>query len=994
MSWLNIPYNETHPSWMNAEALHTLSSGYLLPGETPRDMMNRLASTAGKINDDPTLSDDLLHCLWQGWIGAASPVASNFGTNRGQPISCFSVHPSDSVSSIYSHLKEVAQLSKNGGGVGNYFGDVRPAGAPISGGGKSTGVVPWMQQYDLCARVVSQGGVRRGSFAFYLPIDHPDVPELLRAKDHTKGDPRTWLDSNIALTITDEWVESMIAGDTLKHELFAEVLKTRMISGSPYLIFIDNVNNQNPSCYIERGLSVKTSNLCFTAETLVAVADGRNSVPIKDLVNTSFPVYSARQRMYRSTELKNQWVTEIKNAVAFKTGTREVTEVELEDGSTFKCTPDHLLARRDCSWVEAEFSVGETLEPFSSFVNEFGHRMINTTTNGHSRQSRLIWESVHGEAPTGYHIDHITSGGGDNIENLQILGKEAHLEKTSREREGLGNPVHKVDPDFHSKYIAAAVTGKKNPRFSGIDNYELIELGREIYKETGTFTKQDYLTLRERGYNVPYSFSNYRFGGSFSKYRSYVLDEDIYRGEYEVGPEAPVNARKEHIERKKSKVSEIRRNGLRIVSVQSLGVEDVYDLRVEDNHNFFIITKTGDINSGVLVHNCSEIFLHTDENHSFVCVLSSLNLSRYDEYKNWKSPLSGRTVPQIGIHFLEAVVSEFIRKAKDKVGMGRAVRFAEKSRALGLGVMGLHSLYQLHGLPVKTQEARALNIETSRWVKEEAVKASQELAEKFGEPEWCKGTGMRHTHLIAIAPTKTNSVICGAGTEGIEPRDRNYYVAKQGKGTYVRKNLYLEKIFCERNIGPEVWDQILEAKGSVQNLDCLTEHEKEVFKTAREVDQFELIKQASDRQPYVCQGQSLNLFPDPQSDAAYLTRLHLSAWKMKLKSLYYLKGSSLLTNKEVIPALIVSREGCPWCEKLRGELSADGVRYEEITKKEAEEKGFWNPDWKTVPQLWIYKKHIGGYTEYMKYKEDNSTRKINLNDEHPSDYKECRSCEA
>ena len=809
----------THPCWMNEEALHTLSSGYLLPGETPRDMMTRLSSTASKINEDPYLNDDLFHCLWSGWIGASSPVASNFGTNRGQAISCFSTHLTDSVSSIYSHLKEVAQLSKSGGGVGNYFGDVRPAGSPITGGGKSTGVVPWMRQYDLCARVVSQGGVRRGSFAFYLPIDHPDVPELLRAKDHTKGDSRLWLDSNIALTISDEWIESMIAGDTHKHELFAEVLKTRMISGSPYLIFIDNANNQNPECYTERGLSVKTSNLCFTADTLVAVADGRNSVPIGDLVNTSFPVYSAYRRTHQTSASKNQWVTETKKAVAFKTGTQEVIEVELEDGSTFKCTPNHLLARRDCSWVEAQHSVGEILEPFSSFVNEFGHRMINTTTNSHNRQ-------------------------------------------------------------------------------------------------------------------------------------------------------------------------------IRVTSIRSMGVQDVYDLRVEDNHNFFIVTKTGDINSGVLVHNCSEIFLHTDENHSFVCVLSSLNLSRYDEYKDWKSPISGRTVPQIGIHLLEAVVSEFIRKAKDKVGMGRAVRFAEKSRALGLGIMGLHSLYQLHGLPAKSHGARALNIETSRWIKEEAVKASRELADRFGEPEWCKGTGMRHTHLIAIAPTKTNSVICGAGTEGIEPRDRNYYVAKQGKGSYVRKNQYLEKIFSERDIGPEVWDQILEAKGSVQGLDCLTDHEKEVFKTAREVDQFELIKQAADRQPYVCQGQSLNLFPDPESDAAYITRLHLAAWKMKLKSLYYLKGSSLLTNKEVVPALIVTREDCPWCIKLKEELSAEGVRYEEITKAEAEEKGFWDPEWKTVPQLWLYKKHIGGYTDYIQYKEENSTLRFNLPEETTPDYTDCQSCEA
>jgi ribonucleoside-diphosphate reductase alpha chain len=637
---------------MNEEALHTLSNGYLLVGETPKDMFSRLAKTASKINEDPTLDEDLFHCLWSGWIGAASPVASNFGTNRGQPISCFSVHPSDSISSIYSHLKEVAQLSKSGGGVGNYFGEIRPAGSPITGGGKSIGAVPWMQQYDICARVVSQGGVRRGSFAFYLPIDHPDVPELLRAKDHTKGDPRTWVDSNIALTITDEWVESMIKGDKQKHELFAEVLRTRMISGTPYLIFIDNANNQNPDCYKERGLTVKTSNLC------------------------------------------------------------------------------------------------------------------------------------------------------------------------------------------------------------------------------------------------------------------------------------------------------------------------------------------------------SEIFLHTDENHSFVCVLSSINLSRYDEYKDWKSPTSGRTVPQIGIHFLEAVVSEFIRKAKDKVGMGRSVRFAEKSRALGLGVMGLHSLYQLHGLPVKSQGARELNVETTRWMKEEAVKASRELAERFGEPEWCKGTGMRHTHLIAIAPTKTNSVICGAGTEGIEPRDRNYYVAKQAKGTYVRKNQYLEKIFCDRGVGPEVWDQILVAKGSVQGIECLTEHEKEVFKTAREVDQFELIKQAADRQPYVCQGQSLNLFPDPKSDASYITRLHLAAWKMGLKSLYYLKSSSLLTNKEVVPALIVTREGCPWCVKLKNELSMEGVRYEEITKAEAEEKGFWNPEWTTVPQLWLFKKHIGGYTNYIEYKQSNNTEMAIAYDDSDGAYNECKSCEA
>lgn len=777
---------QTCPEWLSEEGLHTLSSGYLLPGETPRDMMMRLASMAALYNQDPTLEEDVFHCLWNGFLGAASPVASNFGAHRGYPISCFSVNPVDSVSSIYSHLKEVSQLSKNGGGVGVYFGDIRPSGAPITGGGKSTGIVPWARQYDLCASVVSQGGVRRGSFAMYLPIEHPDIHELLRTKDHAKGDPRQKIDSNIAVTISDEWIESMIAGDKEKQELFGEVLKTRMISGSPYIIFIDNANRQNPRCYVERGLSVKTSNLCFTKDTLVAVADGRDPVPIEELVDTQFQVYSA-------APVDGKWVPEVKTARAFKTGTKQVVEVVLEDGSTFRSTSDHRLALRDTSWIEAKDSIGS------------------------------IIESVH-MAPG------IISG------------------------------------------------------------------------------------------------------------------------------------------------------GLKVISVKECGIEDVYCLNVDDNHNFYIITEKGDEAwSGVLVSNCSEIFLHTDENHSFVCVLSSLNLSKYDEYKDWRSPISGRTVPQIGIHFLEAVVSEFIKKAKDKVGMGRSVRFAEKSRALGLGVMGLHTLYQKRGLPFKSQSARELNIEAHKWIREEAEIASKELADRFGEPEWCKGSGMRHTHLLAIAPTRTNSVISGAFSQGIEPIDSNFFVAKQAKGTYIRKNPVLEKLFCERGIGADIWEQIREDKGSVRNLECLTDEEKEVFKTAREIDQFELVKQAADRQPFICQGQSLNLFVDPECDAAYLMRLHLSAWKMGLKSLYYLKSSSLLTKKSqkdkgspipLEPTTVITKPGCPWCVRLKDELSSDGINFIEIPLEKAKEEGIWSPEWKTVPQLSLRGQHIGGYTDYVEYKKN------------------------
>jgi ribonucleoside-diphosphate reductase alpha chain len=241
-----------------------------------------------------------------------------------------------------------------------------------------------------------------------------------------------------------------------------------------------------------------------------------------------------------------------------------------------------------------------------------------------------------------------------------------------------------------------------------------------------------------------------------------------------------------------------------------------------------------------------------------------------------------------------------------------------------------------------------------------------------------------------VAPTRTNSVISGAFSQGIEPIDRNYFIAKQAKGTYVRKNPSLERLFAERGVSEEVWDEILKAKGSVQELDCLTPPEKEVFKTAREIDQFELVKQAADRQPFICQGQSLNLFVDPEADPAYLMRLHLSAWKNGLKSLYYLKSSSLLT-KLVVPALIVTREECPWCTLLKEVLQGDGIVYLEITKEQAIEKGYWKDEWTTVPQLWLYKQHIGGYNDYIAQRQ---TANAPSHETSEKVYGECASCEA
>ena len=612
------------PSWMSQEAIDTLSRGYLYKGETPRGMYERLASTASKILDYPEIEADLFEMFWLGLMGPASPVLSNMGTNRGLPVSCFGVNIGDSVSSIYSHLKEVAALSKHGGGIGAYFGNIRPSGSPISSGGKSIGMVPWMRQYDQAAAVVSQGGVRRGSFALYMPIDHPDLPEALRCKDHTKGDPRDFIDSNLAVVITDEWITSMLLEGGEKQALFGEVIRSRLISGSPYITFIDNVNKANPQCYAERGLEVQHSQLC------------------------------------------------------------------------------------------------------------------------------------------------------------------------------------------------------------------------------------------------------------------------------------------------------------------------------------------------------NEITLFNDENHTYTCVLSSMNAAMWEVIKTWRGKNTGMSAPELSIWFLDSVNEEFIHKAERITSMGRAVRFATKSRALGLGTMGIHSLYQSLHLPFDSEEASALNVEIHSFIKSEAVKASKNLAARYGEPEWCEGSGMRNTHLLAIAPTKSNSVICGAGSEGIEPIEANYYVAKGAKGTFVRKNPHLERHLG--SIGEntaEVWESILDKRGSVQHLDFLDEHSKEVFKTAREINQFALLQQAGDRQKYVCQGQSLNLFVDAESSADYLLTLHLKAWNLGLKGLYYLKSNSLLVKSGAANRVadIVTKDNCPYCLKAKVLLKNQGWKVQE---RDVSSVPDFSARWKTVPQIWLGGKHIGGYTDLEK----------------------------
>ena len=536
-----------YPEWMDEISLSTISKGYLLPGETPKKAYRRVSKAIAERVNRPDLEAKFFKYIWNGWLGLASPVLSNTGTDRGLPISCFGIDTPDSIRGIGLTNAELMKLTALGGGVGVSVSRIRPRGTAITGNGKSEGVVPWCKIYDSSIIATNQGSVRRGAASVNLDINHPDIKEFLQIR-RPKGDPnRQCLNLHQCVVVDDSFMRRLGERDSEAMSVWLEILKTRVETGEPYIMFKDNVNKANPLAYAMNNLDVTMTNIC------------------------------------------------------------------------------------------------------------------------------------------------------------------------------------------------------------------------------------------------------------------------------------------------------------------------------------------------------TEITLHTDEEHSFICCLSSINLAKYDEWKD-------TDLIEISIRFLDGVMQEFIDKSNGKDSLIRTHRHAKKGRALGLGVMGWHTFLQQKNLPFNSIASTAWTHTIFSDIRQKAEATSRQLAVEYGEPVWCKGTGMRNTHLLAIAPTVSNSRIsdCSAG---IEPIPANVYTFNGAKGTFIVKNKILEKLLEEKGHNTsKVWDQILADKGSVQNLpdDVLSPDEKEIFLTFSEVNQFELVKQAAIRQKYIDQTQSLNLSFDPTDSPKWINQVHMEAWKLGVKTLYYLRTDSVI----------------------------------------------------------------------------------------------------
>ena len=539
-------------NWLNENSRNFLSSGYLTEGVTPEQRIRNIADHAESILGIDGYSDKFCDFMSKGYYSLSSPVWSNFGTDKGLPISCFGSNIEDYMGDILYTQSEVGMMSKFGGGTSGYFGNLRHRGAPITDNGTSSGSVHFMKLFESIIDVVSQGSTRRGRFSPYLPIDHPDIDEFL--KIGTEGDPIQELTHGV--TVTDEWLKSMIDGDSEKRATWAKVLQRRVEIGYPYILFEDTVNNGTVDVYKDKGLRINHSNLC------------------------------------------------------------------------------------------------------------------------------------------------------------------------------------------------------------------------------------------------------------------------------------------------------------------------------------------------------SEICLPNNENESFVCCLSSMNLLHYDE---WKDTDAVETM----VYFLDAVITEFITKleslrdsesVEDKQAfyfMERTYNFAKNHRAIGLGVLGWHSYLQSKMIPFESMEASQLNAGIFFDMRNKAYKASEELAELYGEPSVLKGYGRRNTTTLAVAPTTSSAFILGQVSQSIEPIWSNTYVKDVAKAKVTIRNPYLKEVLAKHGKDDrQTWNSIRDNDGSVQHLDFLSPHEKDVFKTFSEIDQYAIIDQAAIRQRFIDQSQSLNVMINPDKSAKEINDLHLFAWRNGVKSLYYQHGTN------------------------------------------------------------------------------------------------------
>lgn len=862
--------------WLNKESIDFLSKGYLIKGQTPNERIRFIADTAENYLNIPGYADKFYDYMSRGWFSLASPVWSNYGTNKGLPISCFGSYPDDNMESILYTQAEVGMLSKLGGGTSGYFGALRPRGASITNNGESSGAVHFLQLMDAVTNVVSQGSTRRGYFAGYLPADHPDILEFLKIGH----DGNTIQGIYTGVAISDEFMSRVLNQEDTAVEVWLAIINSRKQVGFPYLVFTGNANNNKPECYSDK--PIVASNLCVTGDTRILTREGYK--PIQSLSGQTVECWNG---------------TNWSPTPIFQTSEgQEVIEVLLSNGHVIKATPYHkwYVAKQDARGkligevMKRTFElqpddklVKYNLEPVTHGAKELPHAYANgfhtadgtVYSNGSPRISLYGNKKDLVDKFTGYNS--ITE---DSSARLNINYKPEVLQSK------FFVPSSDYSVQSRLEWLAGLFDGDGTlTNNNGTESIQLVSVNKPFLLELQ-------LLLQELGVDAKISLiseAGYRklpANDGTGKLKDFWCKESyriMLAGSYlnhlvSLGlPTSRVVPTTREYNRKATQF-------VKVVSVTDNNEVAPTYCGTEPEHNRLMF-------NGVLTGNCSEIMLPSNPDETFVCVLSSMNLLHYDEWKDTDAV-------EVLTMFLDSVVTEAIDKLNvmqsktkpEEWFLHRIQRFLENHRALGLGVLGLSSYYQSIGISFDSQKAARLNYEIFKLIREKAENASIELGTRYG---CVMGTNRRNTTLLAIAPTKSSSFILGQVSQGIEPLMSNYFINDTAKAKIVYKNKFLEELL--ESIGKntsDVWQSILMNDGSVQHLDFLSNDEKAVFKTFAEIDPNFIIEQASIRQEFIDQGQSLNLLIGPSMKPKEIHQLYVKAWKLGIKSLYYQFGIS------------------------------------------------------------------------------------------------------
>ncbi len=804
----------------------------------------------------------------KGWFSLASPIWANYANEKGLPISCNGSYVADDMYQILGKAAEVGAMTKNGAGTSAYFGDLRPRGATISSGGKSSGPVHFMELFDSVANIVSQSNVRRGAFAAYFSVEHQDIDEFLTVR--SEGHPIQHI--SIGVCISDKWMQEMIDGSKENRKIWTKIIQKRFESGYPYIMFVDTVNNNSPQVYKDKGIKIYASNLCVAPETLILTRNGHEI--ISELEGEDIEIWNG-----------TQW----SKTTIVKTGqNQQLYKVTLSDGKTLSCTEYHkwFIFENYDRWRKGLFGekrtnqlkIGDKLIKFNSPIIDGNETFKYPYAHGafcgdgayeSSGRPRL---SLYGEkeAILPYLDCEIKNNGRDSVGRLNIILSPDLPRKFL--------VPHNTSISTKLKWLEGYLDMDGTVAFSD-ENESLQAVSVEF-----NFLNEIQLMLQTLGVNakvVHMADAGYRFmpdgnGGSkeywcreskrllitsIGLYQLFLLGFSPKR--LKISGKLP--------QREASQFA-------KVVSIEKIHQADTYCVNEPLKHMAVF--------NGILTGNCSEICLSSSESESFVCDLSSLNLLHYDDWKDTDAV-------EILTYFLDAVMTDYIRKIKDIPFMGAAYSFALSQRALGIGVLGWHSYLQSKMIAFESMEAKLINPQIYKLIKEKTLKASKEMAIKYGEPSLLKGYGLRNTTTMAIAPTTSSSFILGQVSPSIEPLNSNYFVKDLEKGKFTYKNPYLKDVLArhERDT-KETWDNILVNDGSVQHLSFLDQNEKEVFKTFGEISQKEIVIQAAQRQKYIDQSQSLNLMIHPDASPKEVSQLLIEGWRLGIKTFYYQRGTN------------------------------------------------------------------------------------------------------